>query len=161
MSVNKVILVGHLGKDPEMRYMPSGEAVASVSLATTDKWKDKSGEKQEKTEWHNLTFFGRQAEIAGEYLRKGSQIYVEGRITTEKWQTKEGQDRYTTKIIVQQMQMLGSKSSGGGSFEVVENKPDASSSGGGAPAAKAAPAASAANSGQGRSFDNFDDDIPF
>jgi single-strand DNA-binding protein len=161
MSVNKVILVGHLGKDPEMRYMPSGEAVASVSLATTDKWKDKSGEKQEKTEWHNLTFFGRQAEIAGEYLRKGSQIYVEGRITTEKWQTKEGQDRYTTKIIVQQMQMLGSKSSGGGSFEVVENKPDASSSGGGAPAAKAAPADSAANSGQGRSFDNFDDDIPF
>jgi len=161
MSVNKVILVGHLGKDPEMRYMPSGEAVASVTLATTDKWKDKSGEKQEKTEWHNLTFFGRQAEIAGEYLRKGSQIYVEGRITTEKWQTKEGQDRYTTKIVVQQMQMLGSKSSGGGSFEVVENKPDASSSGGGAPAAKAAPAASAANSGQGRSFDNFDDDIPF
>ncbi len=161
MSVNKVILVGHLGKDPEMRYMPSGEAVASVSLATTDKWKDKSGEKQEKTEWHNLTFFGRQAEIAGEYLRKGSQIYVEGRITTEKWQTKEGQDRYTTKIIVQQMQMLGSKSSGGGSFEVVENKTDASSSGAGAPAAKTAPAASAANSGQGRSFDNFDDDIPF
>ena len=160
MSVNKAILIGHLGKDPEVRYMPSGEAVANVTLATSETWKDKSGEKQEKTEWHNLTFFGRQAEIAGEYLRKGSQIYVEGRITTEKWQTKEGQDRYTTKIIVQQMQMLGSKSSGGGSFEVVENKPDASSSGG-APAAKAAPAASSANSGQGRSFDNFDDDIPF
>lgn len=151
-SVNKAILVGNLGKDPEIRYMPSGEAVASATLATTDKWKDKSGEKQEKTEWHNLTFFGRQAEIAGEYLKKGSQIYVEGRISTEKWQDKEGKDRYTTKIIVQQMQMLGGKSSGG-SFEVVENKPAAAASGGAAPA-KAAPAAKG-------SFDNFDDDIPF
>lgn len=153
MSVNKVILVGNLGKDPEIRYMPGGEAVAAVTLATTDKWKDKSGEKQEKTEWHNLTFFGRQAEIAGEYLRKGSQIYVEGRITTEKWQDKEGKDRYTTKIIVQQMQMLGSKSTGG-SFEVVENKPAAASSGSSAAPAKTAPAAKG-------SFDNFDDDIPF
>lgn len=150
-SVNKAILVGNLGKDPEIRYMTSGEAVASATLATTDKWKDKSGEKQEKTEWHNLTFFGRQAEIAGEYLKKGSQIYVEGRISTEKWQDKEGKDRYTTKIIVQQMQMLGGKSSGSGSFEVVENKPASSS--GGAPA-KSAPAAKG-------SFDNFDDDIPF
>jgi single-strand DNA-binding protein len=151
-SVNKAILVGNLGKDPEIRYMTSGEAVASATLATTDKWKDKSGEKQEKTEWHNLTFFGRQAEIAGEYLKKGSQIYVEGRISTEKWQDKEGKDRYTTKIIVQQMQMLGGKSSGSGSFEVVENKPAASSSG--AAPAKTAPAAKG-------SFDNFDDDIPF
>lgn len=152
MSVNKAILVGHLGKDPEMRYMPSGEAVASVSLATTDKWKDKSGEKQEKTEWHNLTFFGRQAEIAGEYLKKGSQIYVEGRIATEKWQDKEGKDRYTTKIVVQQMQMLGGKSSGGDSFEVVENQA--------APARTAAPAAKTAPAAKG-SLADFDDDIPF
>jgi single-strand DNA-binding protein len=156
-SVNKAILVGNLGKDPEVRYMPSGEAVAAVTLATTDKWKDKSGEKQEKTEWHNLTFFGRQAEIAGEYLKKGSQIYVEGRISTEKWQDKEGKDRYTTKIIVQQMQMLGGKSTGG-SFEVVENKPAAASSGSSTAPAKSGAAAASTTKG---SFDNFDDDIPF
>jgi single-strand DNA-binding protein len=153
-SVNKAILVGNLGKDPEVRYMTNGEAVASATLATTDKWKDKQGQPQEKTEWHNLSFFGRLAEIAGEYLRKGSQIYVEGRIATDKWQDKEGKDRYTTKIVVQQMQMLGSKPSGAGSFEIVENKPAASSSGSSAAPAKAAPAAKGG-------FDNFDDDIPF
>jgi len=154
MSVNKAILIGHLGKDPEVRYMPSGEAVANVTLATSETWKDKNGEKQEKTEWHNIVFYKRLAEIAGEYLKKGSQIYVEGRITTEKWQTKEGQDRYTTKIVANEMKMLDRKSSGGGSFEVVENKPAASSSGSAAAPAKAAPAAKS-------SFDNFDDDIPF
>ena len=122
MSVNKAILIGHLGKDPEVRYMPSGEAVANVTLATSETWKDKNGEKQEKTEWHNIVFFKRLAEIAGEYLKKGSQIYVEGRITTEKWQDKEGKDRYTTKIVANEMKMLGGKSSGGGSFEVVENE---------------------------------------
>ena len=153
-SVNKAILIGNLGKDPEVRYMPSGEAIANVTLATTDTWKDKSGEKQERTEWHRVSFFGRQAEVVGEYLKKGSQIYVEGRIQTRKWQDKEGQDRYTTEIVADRMQMLGSKSSGGGSFEVVENKPAASSSGGAAAPAKAAPAAKG-------SFDNFDDDIPF
>jgi single-strand DNA-binding protein len=152
MSVNKAILIGHLGKDPEVRYMPNGEAVANVTLATSETWKDKSGEKQEKTEWHNIVFYKRLAEIAGEYLKKGSQIYVEGRITTEKWQDKEGKDRYTTKIVANEMKMLDRKSSGG-SFEVVENKPAAASSGGAAPA-KAAPAAKG-------SFDNFDDDIPF
>lgn len=152
-SVNKAILIGNLGKDPEVRYMPSGEAIANITLATTDTWKDKSGEKQEKTEWHRVSFFGRQAEVVGEYLKKGSQIYVEGRIQTRKWQDKEGQDRYTTEIVADRMQMLGSKSSGGGSFEVVENKP-ASSSGNAAAPAKAAPAAKG-------SFDNFDDDIPF
>jgi single-strand DNA-binding protein len=151
-SVNKVILVGNLGKDPEVRYMPNGEAVASVTLATTDKWKDKQGQPQEKTEWHNLSFFGRQAEIAGEYLRKGSPIYVEGRISTDKWQDKEGKDRYTTKIIVQQMQMLGSKS-GGGSFEVVD-KPSA-------PASSAVSSPSKPETSKGGGFDNFDDDIPF
>ena len=129
MSVNKVILIGRLGKDPETRYMTSGEAVTNATLATSENWKDKSGEKQEKTEWHNLVFYRRLAEIAGEYLKKGSQIYVEGKLQTRKWQTKEGQDRYTTEIVVNEMTMLGGKSSGGGSFEVVENKPAAASSG--------------------------------
>ena len=164
MSVNKVILIGRLGKDPETRYMTNGEAVTNATLATSENWKDKSGEKQEKTEWHNLVFYRRLAEIAGEYLKKGSQIYVEGKLQTRKWQTKEGQDRYTTEIVVNEMTMLGGKSSGGGSFEVVENergeasnsrqnKP-ATSSGSAAAPAKAAPAAK-------NSFDNFDDDIPF
>jgi single-strand DNA-binding protein len=147
MSVNKVILVGRLGKDPETRYMTNGEAVTNATLATSETWKDKSGEKQERTEWHNLVFYRRLAEIAGEYLKKGAQIYVEGKLQTRKWQTKEGQDRYTTEIIVDQMQMLGSKTGGSSSFEV-EDKP--------APAAKPA-AKPAAASG----FDNFDDDIPF
>ena len=152
-SVNKVILVGRLGKDPETRYMPNGEAVTNATLATSETWKDKSGEKQEKTEWHNLVFYRRLAEIAGEYLKKGSQIYVEGKLQTRKWQDKEGKDRYTTEIVVNEMTMLGGKSTGG-SFEVVENKPASSSSGSSAAPAKAAPAAKGG-------FDNFDDDIPF
>ena len=168
MSVNKVILIGRLGKDPETRYMTNGEAVTNATLATSENWKDKSGEKQEKTEWHNLVFYRRLAEIAGEYLKKGSQIYVEGKLQTRKWQTKEGQDRYTTEIIVDQMTMLGGKSTSS-SFEVVENeRSEASSSRPGKPAAAspgspAAPvkSAPATGSGQGRSFDNFDDDIPF
>jgi single-strand DNA-binding protein len=155
MSVNKVILVGRLGKDPETRYMTNGEAVANVSLATSENYKDKSGEKQERTEWHNLVFYRRLAEIAGEYLKKGAQIYVEGRIQTRKWQDKEGKDRYTTEIIVNEMKMLGSKSGGAGSFEVVENQSSAPA--GSAPAAKPAAPAPA---GKGN-FDNFDDDIPF
>ncbi len=153
MSVNKVILVGRLGKDPETRYMTNGEAVTNVTLATSENWKDKSGEKQEKTEWHNLVFYRRLAEVAGEYLKKGSQIFVEGKIQTRKWQDKEGKDRYTTEIIVNEMQMLGGKSSGGGSFEVVD-KPAASAPGGAPEAGKPAPA-------KGGGFDNFDDDIPF
>jgi single-strand DNA-binding protein len=153
MSVNKAILIGHLGKDPEVRYMPSGEAVANVTLATSETWKDKSGEKQEKTEWHNIVFFKRLAEIAGEYLKKGSQIYVEGRITTEKWTDKDGKDRYTTKIVASEMKMLDRKSSGG-SFEVVENRPAASSSGSAAAPVKSAAAAKS-------TIDDFDDDIPF
>ncbi len=157
MSVNKVILIGHLGKDPEVRYMPSGEAVANVTLATSETWKDKSGEKQEKTEWHNVVFFKRLAEIVGEYLKKGSQVYVEGRITTEKWQDKEGKDRYTTKIVANEMKMLGSKSGGAGSFEVVENQPSSATPARNAPVAKPAAPAPA---GKGN-FDNFDDDIPF
>ena len=109
MSVNKVILVGRLGKDPEIKKMTKGEYVTNVTLATTESWKDKSGSKQEKTEWHNLVFYRRLAEIAGEYLKKGAQIYIEGKIQTRKWQTKDGQDRFSTEIIVSEMQMLGSK----------------------------------------------------
>lgn len=108
-SVNKVILVGNLGRDPEVRYMPDGGAVTNISVATTDVWKDKGGEKQERTEWHRVVFFSKLAEIAGEYLKKGSQIYVEGRLQTRKWQDKEGQDRYTTEIVADRMQMLGSR----------------------------------------------------
>jgi single-strand DNA-binding protein len=156
MSVNKVILIGRLGKDPETRYMPNGEAVTNATLATSENWKDKSGVKQEKTEWHNLVFYRRLAEVAGEYLKKGSMIYVEGKLQTRKWQDKEGKDRYTTDIIVNEMTMLGGKSTGG-SFEVVEEQQSAPQR---APA-KSAPAAPASSSGQGRSFDNFDDDIPF
>ena len=144
MSVNKVILVGRLGKDPETRYMPNGEAVTNITLATSENWKDKAGEKQEKTEWHNLVFYRRLAEIAGEYLKKGSQIYVEGKLQTRKWQTKEGQDRYTTEIIVNELQMLGSKQAG---------QPQGTEAANDKPAAKPAPAKS--------NFDNFDDDIPF
>jgi len=151
-SVNKVIIVGNLGKDPETRFMPDGKAVCNFSVATTDKWTDKAtNEKKEATEWHRVSSFGRLAEICGEYLKKGSQVYVEGKLRTRKWQDKEGQDRYTTEIVVNEMTMLGGKSTGG-SFEVVENKPAAAS--GSAAPAKPAPAAKG-------SFDNFDDDIPF
>jgi single-strand DNA-binding protein len=108
-SVNKVILIGHLGADPETRFLPDGKAVTNIRLATTETWKDKSGEKKESTEWHRVGFFGKLAEIAGEYLKKGSACYVEGRIQTRKWQNKEGKDQYTTEIIGDRMQMLSSK----------------------------------------------------
>lgn len=115
-GVNKVILIGNLGRDPEVRYMPSGGAVANVTLATSESWKDRqTGETQERTEWHNVVFFNRLAEIAGEYLRKGSKIYVEGSLRTRKWQGKDGQDRYTTEIVANEMQMLDSRGGGSGS----------------------------------------------
>ncbi|MEQ1773230.1 MAG: single-stranded DNA-binding protein [Burkholderiales bacterium] len=154
-SVNRVILIGNLGKDPETRYLPSGDAVANFSIATTEKFKDKSGAQQEHTEWHRISFFGRQAEIAGEYLKKGSPVYVEGRIRTRKWQDKEGQDRFTTEIVGDRMQLLGSR---GGGSENMAREPAAAGAGGGAPAAageKRAPAK------KGGSFDEMDDDIPF
>ena len=110
-SVNKVILVGNLGRDPEVRYMPNGDAVANFSIATTDTWKDKQGNRQEKTEWHNIVMYRRLAEIAGEYLKKGSSVYIEGRLQTRKWQDKQGNDRYTTEIIADQLQMLGGRNS--------------------------------------------------
>lgn len=148
-GVNKVILVGNLGRDPEVRYSPSGAAIANVTIATSEGWKDKqTGEMQERTEWHRVVFFSRLAEIAGEYLRKGSQIYIEGRLQTRKWQDKEGQDRYTTEVVANEMQMLGGRSAGSGqasdtSSQFNQSKPE--------PASK--PAAN--------DFDDFDDDIPF
>ena len=147
-GVNKVILIGNLGKDPEVRYMPNGNAVCNVTLATSETWKDKqTGEQKEQTEWHNLTFYRRLAEIAGEYLRKGSKIYAEGRLQTRKWQDKNGNDRYTTEIIVNEMQMLDSK--GGGSAGFASNAAPAQQSG-------SAPAAAPASANT-----DFDDDIPF
>ena len=113
-SVNKVIIVGNLGRDPELRRMPSGDAMVNLSIATTDTWKDKGGERQEKTEWHRVVMFGRVAEVAEQYLKKGSQAYFEGRLQTRKWTDKEGQDKYTTEVVADRMQMLGSRSGGGG-----------------------------------------------
>jgi len=152
-SVNKVILIGNLGKDPETRYLPSGDAVTNITLATTDTWKDKSGEKQEHTEWHRIAFFGKLAEIAGEYLKKGSPAYVEGRIRTRKWQDKEGQDRYSTEIVADRMQLLGSR--GGGGAESSVREPAAAAPSGGADA-KAKPSKKG-----GGGFEEMDDDIPF
>jgi single-strand DNA-binding protein len=142
-GVNKVILIGNLGKDPETKYMPSGDAVCNFSVATTESWNDKtSGDKVEKTEWHNIVMFKRLAEVAGEYLRKGSQVYIEGRLQTRKWQDRDGNDRYTTEVRADQMQMLGGR---GGS------------AGAGASAApQSAPAPS-----QARASGDFEDDIPF
>jgi single-strand DNA-binding protein len=142
-SVNKVILVGNLGRDPEVRYMPDGGAVTNISVATTDVWKDKGGEKQERTEWHRVVFFAKLAEIAGEYLKKGSQVYIEGRLQTRKWQDKEGQDRYTTEIVAERMQMLGARSTP----TTDAGEKDAATS----PKAAKKPAA----------FDDLEDDIPF
>jgi|SRR5688572_14448967 single-strand DNA-binding protein len=155
-SVNKVILIGNLGRDPETRYMPDGGAITNISVATTDTWKDKQGEKQEKTEWHRVAFFGRLAEIAGEYLKKGSQVYVEGRLQTRKWQDKDGNDKYTTEIVADRMQMLGSRQGMGGGAS--EPPPDR---GGGEGGSSARPAGKPAAKGGGGKFDDFEDDIPF
>jgi single-strand DNA-binding protein len=152
-SVNKVILIGNLGKDPEVRYLPSGDAVANISIATTETWKDKGGEKQEKTEWHRVAMFSKLAEIAGEYLKKGSQVYIEGRLETRKWTDKEGHERYSTEIRADRMQMLGSRS--GGSDRMTPPEDDAS------PRASAAPAKKPATAGKGGNFDDLEDDIPF
>lgn len=146
-SVNKVILIGNLGKDPETRYTNSGDAIANFSIATTDKWKDKSGEMQEKTEWHNIVMFGRQAEIAGEYLVKGKPVYIEGRLQTRKWQDKEGNDRYTTEIVGDRMQLLGSRD---------DSRPPAGAQR--PPPAKGSPQR---QGGPTKNDDGFEDDIPF
>ena len=158
-GVNKVILIGNLGQDPEVRYMPTGGAVTNVSIATSESWKDKSsGQMQEKTEWHRVVFFNRLAEIAGEYLRKGSKVYVEGRLQTRKWQGKDGKDNYTTEIVANEMQMLDSRGAGGdpGQYGASTAPMDA-------PAPAAAPqSAPPANKPAAQPMvDDFDDDIPF
>ena len=145
-GVNKVILIGNLGNDPDSRFMPNGNAVCTLSIATSESWKDKqTGEQQERTEWHRVVLYNRLAEIANEYLRKGSKVYVEGSIRTNKWQDKDGNDRYTTEIIANEMQMLGGRGGGGGSFG--GGSPQQGGGGGSAPPEPAT--------------DDFDDDIPF
>ncbi|HCE9571863.1 single-stranded DNA-binding protein [Pseudomonas aeruginosa] len=183
-GVNKVILVGNVGGDPETRYMPNGNAVTNITLATSESWKDKqTGQQQERTEWHRVVFFGRLAEIAGEYLRKGSQVYVEGSLRTRKWQGQDGQDRYTTEIVVDingNMQLLGGRPGGSAGDSADDNVTDNAA----APADLRAEQAPAGGKGKGKSkasggtydkgkgktppppppaqdYDNFDDDIPF
>jgi single-strand DNA-binding protein len=178
-SVNKVILVGNLGADPEVRYLPSGDAVANIRLATTDRYKDKtSGEMKEATEWHRVSFFGRLAEIVNEYLKKGSSVYIEGRIRTRKWQAQDGTDRYSTEIVAEQMQMLGGRGGamgGGGGDEGGYSRGEPSErSGGGGGGGRAASGGGASRGGSaggggssrpsapaGGGFDEMDDDIPF
>ena len=170
-SINKVILIGNLGRDPEVRYTPNGAAVCNVSVATTRNWKDKnSGDKVEETEWHRVVFYDRLAEIAGEYLKKGRPVYVEGRLKTRKWQDKDGKDNYTTEIVAEQMQLLGGREGGGGggygggnqgapedySQEAPSSAPSRPAT---RPAAAQRPATSAPKTSTG--FDDMDDDIPF
>jgi single-strand DNA-binding protein len=171
-SINKVIIIGNLGRDPEVRYTPSGAAVCNVSVATTRNWKDKnSGDKVEETEWHRVVFYDRLAEIAGEYLKKGRSVYVEGRLKTRKWQDKDGKDTYTTEIVAENMQLLGGREGGGAggygggrdsggdegfSREPAENSRPAARSAAPAPRAPA-PAPTKSSTG----FDDMDDDIPF
>lgn len=158
-GINKVILVGTLGRDPEVKYMPSGGAVTNVSIATSEQWKDKqTGEKQERTEWHRVVFFNRLAEIAGEYLRKGQQVYVEGRLQTRKWQGQDGQDRYTTEIIANEMLMLGGRGGSGGSGNY-DNQ--ASGGYGGGSSGGGSSSSPPPGSNNDRGFEDFDDDIPF
>lgn len=166
-GVNKVIIVGNLGQDPEVRYTPSGSAVANVSIATTEQWKDKqTGETNEKTEWHRVVFFNRLAEIVAEYLKKGRQIYIEGRLQTRKWQDQSGNDRYTTEIVANEMQMLGGREGGGSSgFDQGMDQSQAQQPQPTARAASTAPATGDAKPAkapeQGGAYDDFDDDIPF
>lgn len=153
-GINKVILIGNLGKDPETRYMPSGGAVTNVTLATSESWKDRNtGQDQERTEWHRVVFFNKLAEIAGEYLRKGSKVYIEGSLRTRKWQGQDGQDRYTTEIVANEMQMLDSRGTASGGYDAPPmgaSEPPSASTAGKKPAATPQPMA-----------DDFDDDIPF
>ena len=174
-SINKVIIIGNLGKDPEVRYMPSGSAICNVTVATSRQWKNKeSGDKMEETEWHRVSLFDRQAEVAGEYLKKGSSVYFEGRLKTRKWTDKEGVERYTTEIIADVMQLLGSRQGAGGGGGDDEGGGGVGGVGGGgysersapqqrsasAPAARPAPAPRPAPK-TATGFDNMDDDIPF
>ena len=154
-GVNKVILIGNLGADPETRFMPSGGAVTNVNLATSESWKDKqTGQPQERTEWHRVVFFNRLAEIAGEYLKKGSKVYVEGSLRTRKWQGQDGQDRYTTEIVANEMQMLDSRGGGGGGFGGASQNDNYNQGQNQSPSRPSSPAPAGP-------ADDFDDDIPF
>jgi len=152
-GINKVILIGNLGKDPEVRYASNGNAIANITLATSESWKDKNtGEQVDKTEWHRVVFFNRLAEIAGEYLKKGSKVYIEGKLQTRKWQDKSGQDRYTTEVVASEMQMLDSRGGGSANFDQSQNSQNQYSS---------APAQSAPQQQAPAPAGDFDDDIPF
>jgi len=165
-GVNKVILVGNLGKDPETRFLPSGGAVANITIATSESWKDKNtGQQQERTEWHRVVFFNRLAEIAAEYLKKGSKVYIEGSLRTNKWQNQAGEDRYTTEIVATEMQMLDSRGSNDGLSSAGQNQQQQA---GNIPKSSYNANHDSANNGLGpkvehvpNSPDNFDDDIPF
>jgi len=163
-SVNKVILLGNLGRDPETRYTTGGDAVTNLNIATSEQWKDKSGEKQERTEWHRVVLFGRQAEVAGEYLKKGRSVYIEGRLQTRKYTDKEGVEKYSTEIVADRMQLIGgSREAGGSGGDVEFGSPGAGS---GVPARREGGGASAETGAKGgggakKNVDDFDDDIPF
>ena len=162
-GVNKVIIIGNLGNDPETKTFPDGGSLTNISIATTRRWKDKqSGERRDATEWHRVVFFNRLAEVAGEYLRKGSQVYVEGRLQTRKWQGQDGQDRYTTEIIASEMQMLGSRSGGTAPMANTSQAPQqAAASSQSSQAATAAPQQQSPASPPPAAYEDFDDDIPF
>jgi len=155
--LNKVTLIGNLGADPEVRYMPKGGAVTNISLATTRRWKDRdSGERRDATEWHRIVFFNRLAEVAGEYLKKGSQVYIEGRLQTRKWKGQDGQDRYTTEIVASEMQMLGSRTGGTATMSSVESLPVTEESSVASSSASSVPVTPSPVA-----YEDFDDDIPF
>ena len=165
-GINKAIIVGHLGRDPEVRYSANGSAIANVSIATTESWKDKqTGDRQDKTEWHRVVFFNRLAEIAGEYLKRGAQVYIEGRLQTRKWEDKDGHERYTTEIVANDMQMLGSRGGdmGGGGESSYGGGGGRSSGGGGDGGRSSGGSSNSRPQSQAPSqpFDDFDDDIPF
>ena len=156
-SVNKVILLGNLGRDPETRYTTGGDAVTNLNIATSEQWKDKSGEKQEKTEWHTVVLFGRQAEIAGEYLKKGRSVYIEGRLQTRKYTDKDGVEKYSTEIVADRMQLIGGTREGGGDAEF----PGSGGGGGGGGARRESGGGAKPAGGGKKNADDFDDDIPF
>ena len=158
-SVNKVILIGNLGRDPETRYTTGGDAVTNLNLATSEQWKDKNGEKQERTEWHRVVLFGRQAEIAGEYLKKGRSVYIEGRLQTRKYTDKDGVEKYSTEIVADRMQLLGSREGGGGGD--VEFAGAAADKTGGGARRESGGGASGGKSGGAKKTEDFDDDSPF
>jgi single-strand DNA-binding protein len=162
-SVNKVILIGNLGRDPETRYTTGGDAIANLNIATTEQWKDKNGEKQEKTEWHRVVLFGRQAEIAGEYLKKGRSVYIEGRLQTRKYTDKDGVEKYSTEIVGDRMQLLGSREGGGGDADFSGGGASSRSGGGGGGAGNSGGSGSTKPAGAAKRSnpDDLDDDIPF